>query len=178
MDEFFKALALTLPTWATSPVAAFVLFLFIWPRIKQIWYDVMPSHRAYQREKMRLELLKLDYEIAAIKKKNGLPTLRLPAAAKEHKKSRQKKATLSLIGGLIFGALGGMCVVFLRFASITGAAEFSNGKFLLGAIVGAVSLVMVSALASWASEPKTRLDAAIRGFAIAALIAVLSSIKI
>ena len=65
MDGIFDKILPKLPAWMIVPIAIFWLFLLAWPVLKEIWFSVIPSYRAYTREQRRLELLKLYHEIEA-----------------------------------------------------------------------------------------------------------------
>jgi hypothetical protein len=71
MTEALKYLTV-LPTWLLVPLSMLIVFLVLWPKFVQLYRDISARHRQFDEEKRRLELLKLRYEIEAIKKQHGL----------------------------------------------------------------------------------------------------------
>ena len=64
-----------LPLWVSIPILVVTLFTTMGPRLIQTVRDLNSRDRAYQRERQQLELLKLRYEIEALKKEKGLEPL-------------------------------------------------------------------------------------------------------
>ena len=71
----------SLPEWISLPIIVFAALVTLWPKITAILKELNRDSRAYASEKQRLELLKLRYEIEAIKKENGLEDI--PAEAED-----------------------------------------------------------------------------------------------
>ncbi len=71
MSEAFKYVA-GLSPWVAIPIILLTLFVTLWPKIYQVFIDLNADHRAFKNELRRLELLKLRYEIEAIRKSNDL----------------------------------------------------------------------------------------------------------
>lgn len=62
----------SLPEWLAIPLILIAVFVWLWPKMAGVIRDFRTSSRVHVLEKQRLELLKLRYEIEAIKKENGL----------------------------------------------------------------------------------------------------------
>ena len=71
MDQAFKYLS-DLSPWVAVPIILVTVFVTLWPKVYQVIMDLSADNRRFQNEKQRLELLKLRYEIEAIRKSNGL----------------------------------------------------------------------------------------------------------
>ena len=80
MPEALKYL-LAFPAWIATPIVVVTLLLTLWPQIRQMIADVTYTDRKLEHEKRHLELVKLRYEIEAIKKANGLESLPHEVAA-------------------------------------------------------------------------------------------------
>ncbi len=78
MDEILKFLP-TLPIWLSAPIIIGAALIVLSPRVVELMRNLSAWHRAYDREKKRLELLKLHYEIEAIKKNNDLTKAPTPS---------------------------------------------------------------------------------------------------
>lgn len=74
MSEAFKYLA-DLSPWVTIPIVLSTIFVTLWPKVHQVFLDLNADNRAFENEKRRLELLRLRYEIEALKKSNDLADL-------------------------------------------------------------------------------------------------------
>ena len=111
MDDLAKILP-TLPSWISLPIICLTIVVTLWPKLLQFWKDLSSSQRTHDSEKKRLELLKLKYEIEAIKKQVGLENLADDTGivnTKESDESRfnQKKKLLESFGmRFSYGALG------------------------------------------------------------------------
>ena len=196
MEKLFESLQPGLPPWLVPPGAIILLFLIAWPALREIWTGVIPSYRKYAREKRRLELLKLYYEVEAIKKDHQLSELPpiasdtltalvqtarnvSDASARPYDK---ELATISRPRKFLFGALGG-AAVFL-FGALP---DFYVGMFglvgvdvvelvvLTGLISRGVVLILVGGVTALATNPKTPADAFIRGMVAPLLISLLLS---
>ena len=62
----------SLPEWISLPIIVVTALVTLWPKIVTVFKDLNRESRAYVSEKQRLELLKLRYEIEAIKKDSEL----------------------------------------------------------------------------------------------------------
>jgi hypothetical protein len=192
MEKIFETLLPGLPPWLVPPGAIMLLFLIAWPALREIWTGVIPSYRRYAREKRRLELLKLYYEVEAIKKDHELSEL-LPissdtltaiiqttrhvadeTAARAHEK---ELITLSRWRKFLFGALGGATIslfgtVLSQYFFILVQIDF----VLLSAMLSKfIFLTLVGGVTALATKPKTPPDAFIRGMAVPLLILLLLS---
>ena len=75
MPDWFN----TLPPQIYWPMLVLAGLSYYWPQIRVIWRDLLPMHRQHQRERTRLELLKLWYEVEAARKDAGVSeTKQLP----------------------------------------------------------------------------------------------------
>jgi len=72
LDKMLPGLLSPLPAWLVWCLFFVLILLKAWPTIREMFRDALPTYRSYTREKMRLELLKLIYEIEALKKSNQL----------------------------------------------------------------------------------------------------------
>jgi hypothetical protein len=196
MEKIFESLLPGLPPWLVPPGAIMLLFLIAWPALREIWTGVIPSYRRYAREKRRLELLKLYYEVEAIKKDHQLSEL-LPIssetltaivqttrhAADESVRPLEKElVALSHWRKFLFGALGGVTISLfgtllsrdyfflpteLNFDIVFVLLSITLSKLIFMSLVGGVTAL--------ATKPKTPPDAFIRGMVVALLILLLLS---
>jgi hypothetical protein len=197
VEKIFESLLPGLPPWLVPPGAIMLLFLIAWPALREIWTGVIPSYRRYAREKRRLELLKLYYEVEAIKKDHQLSEL-LPVssetltatvqttrhvadetAARVHEK---ELVTLSRWRKFLFGALGGGTISLIGtllsrdYFFITTQLDFDLAFILLPAMLSKlIFLSLVGGVTVLATKPKTPPDAFIRGMAVPLLILLLLS---
>ena len=152
MDKLFDVLMPRLPPGAIIPAAVFLIVIFAWSQLRGVWEDLLPSYRAYSRQKRQLALLKLRYEIEALKKTNNLEELAVePHPSKEVLPSEYRPSTPRLRVGWAtfnFGALGGVLVTSLifLFGSSLGADDFKIlAPFLLiSATLGGVAATLFS----------------------------------
>jgi hypothetical protein len=143
MPKFTDALLGTLPSWLAWPVAALILLVLGWGKIRDFGSDIFPSQRLYAREKRKVELLKLIYEVEAIKKEHGLEDLtsRLPAHMQtealvqrtEELSNSRRPDVLGWRRRFYFGCSGGIIVFILAiaFTNDTGVI-FRDGAVFLG----------------------------------------------
>jgi hypothetical protein len=86
MEGFFNTLiTLFKPPW-NYVIAGFALAILIGPRLAELpglYYQISSRRWVSVYEKERLELLKLRYEIEALKKQHDLPELESPALTEE-----------------------------------------------------------------------------------------------
>jgi len=105
-----------LPAPLMASLAALLLAISVLPTIRELLKDAFPSQRQFRREKQKLELLKLMYEVEAIKKQHDLGELatRLPQSLQSGEIARQiqgvtvstEKKPMSLPRRLLFGSFG------------------------------------------------------------------------
>lgn len=125
MQEAIKYLT-NLPLWFALPVVITTLIVTLWPKVFQIILDLSVNSRLFQKEKRCLELLKLRYEIEAIKKTNNLSDLNdeyLSSTLNHHnekKKDTPKKKDffsqpLMLWQRICFGGIGGIIPILFRY---------------------------------------------------------------
>ena len=199
MDKLFEALMPRLPPWLIPPGAIVVLLILAWPVLSEIWIVVIPSYRRYAREKRRLELLKLYYEIEAIKKTNQLSELPLVSADNLTQSARttrnvvdeitrpQEKqvAAISNAQKFIFGCFGGAvilpisaAVAFAATATPGGRSAYCCGRCCLRRLSSLSSLppffplYYLGGVIARITIPKTRGGAFVRGLLVP-LLAVL-----
>jgi hypothetical protein len=163
------------------PGAIILLFLVAWPALREIWTGVIPSYRRYGREKRRLELLKLYFEVEAIRKDHELSELQPissdtlselihttrtgPNVSDGATRPYGKELTaISRSRQFAFGALGGVVVFLLSTLLTPGLYQIQfggalTGPYLLGVVVRAMILIQVGGVAAWATNSKTPLDA-------------------
>jgi hypothetical protein len=125
LEGILEALLPKAPSWLLVPGTIILLLLFAWPSLQEIWRGLIPSYRAYAREKRRLDLLKLYYEIEAIKKDHQLvevpeiqsealnallQQLAKPSIVSDKYHGGGEAPGISTSQRLLFGALGGILV--------------------------------------------------------------------
>jgi hypothetical protein len=81
MDDISNFLP-SLPSWVTIPIVLLTITLSLVPRIYQVLTDLTAHSREYKRENERLTLLKLRYDIEALKKDKNLPDFPEPASSR------------------------------------------------------------------------------------------------
>ena len=180
MDKLFDALVPRLPTSLAIPAALVLILLLAWPNIRIIWQDIIPFYRSYSREKMRLELLKLRYEIEAIRKKNKLPDLEQHAKglASIRVIDRAHNFILPTPIKLAAGAVGGLVISIANIVSSLSDLmdKFTNLggseliQLFLGFVVASVLVSLIGALAAMISKPTSMQQAFLIGAAAAALL--------
>ena len=80
MDGIDKLLP-TLPSWISIPIIVTSLALTLGPKIYELFSQFTSRSRAVKREKDRLDLLKLRYEIEALRKEKNLDLIADPLFA-------------------------------------------------------------------------------------------------
>lgn len=200
MDKVLESLLPTLPPGFVVPGAIILLFLIAWPALREIWTGVIPSYRRYAREKRRLELLKLYYEVEAIKTDHQLSellpissdTLRALAqttrtglnASDGSQPYEKETTTLSGMRKFGFGALGGLVVSLLPFLlgpglyrlwTSTEAPRLPITFVFFSLIVNGLFFALVGSVTAWATNSKTPGDALVRGMTVTLVLSLLSS---
>lgn len=148
MDKIFDLIVPQLPGWSIIPVAAILLLFIAWPTLQAMWREIVPSYRLYTREKMRLELLKLLYEVEVLKKDHQLGDMEplLPQhfqlrTTKDASVRAQEKKYLSSSDATLFGAIGGyasgMVTILVRVADVS--LSMLTLQFLIGLFVGVLA---------------------------------------
>lgn len=116
-----------LPPLLRWPLVALSIFATAWPSFREISLSAIPWRRRYEQQKMKLELLKLSYEIEALKKDHHLEALpyesEIATALKPEYGAVAAFRPLSRLSTLASGGLGGALVNVLR---ITYAALHEN----------------------------------------------------
>lgn len=64
MEEEILRIIAPLPTWAYVALLFLAVIVIWWDNVWQMYQDFSPKHRAYNAEMKRLELEKLQYEVA------------------------------------------------------------------------------------------------------------------
>ena len=72
METIVETVVAILPLWALWPIVVVIGLLMLWERARILWRDVVPYEREQKRTREALELLKLWYEIEALRKANDL----------------------------------------------------------------------------------------------------------
>lgn len=172
MDKIWEILLPSIPPWLLWPIAVIALLLFLWPRLRAVWQDFVPSQRAYNRAKMALELQKLMYEIEALRRQQGGRDIEqeLPEQLRGTKEARdflrdtfQRPAPArveAVAHGrferryVLFGGLGGLTVAVLPLISGgLGAVDWSNTALLLGFGVRALTLAVLGSVIVFMQRP-------------------------
>jgi hypothetical protein len=178
MGKIIDVLLPQLPASLVIPTALVLILILMWSRLRQIWQDVLPSYRSYSQEKMRLEILKLRYEIEAIKKSHNLKTIEPP---KRELKTIQRRNlgndTEPVFNRVIYGALGGATISIIKLisvlstiiANIQTATVYFMAPTIIGAVVGAITLSLFGAMAAFISGSMSRRQAFLIGVAATAL---------
>lgn len=173
MKEFFEAIVLQLPPWAIWPVAIIGVLVFAVSTLRDMWKELLPSYRVYSREKRRLELLKLHYEVEAIRKEHQLPE---PKGVGSSKSISRRKKSIGWISASMYGGLGGCVMNSIRlFRVFWEMPELGSGAYILGLLIGFVTLFTISAVITAVTEPRSKSDAFVRGLAVGAVVVALSS---
>jgi hypothetical protein len=190
LENLLEALLPKAPPWLLVPGAVILIFLLAWPSLHEIWTILIPSYRVYAREKRRLDLLKLYYELEAIKKDHQL--VEVPPAQSEALNALllaidRRPPKVEVIGisssqKLLFGAFGG---ALMSLISVLPLLESGPDLTLLtgGAIIGLVLRMAImsglGAVTAWMTKCKSSSDAIIRGAAIPLLIVlVLGAVEV
>jgi hypothetical protein len=135
MDEIYKLLP-SLPSWITIPIVFLTIALSLVPRIYGVFGDLTARSREYKRENERLTLLKLRYEIEALKKDKNLPDLpdglsvRTPPQASAASDDKQ----LNFLTRFLYGASGAAIPAILT--GVVSTAHFHPGPVEPGYWVG------------------------------------------
>ena len=192
MDKLFEALMPQLPPWLIPPGAIIVLLILAWPVLSEIWSVAIPSYRRYAREKRRLELLKLYYEIEAIKKTHQLSELPSVSADNLTQSARttrnavdeiarpQEKqvAAISNAQKFIFGCFGGAVILPISAAGLLEVLDVlrdSPVEVLVVLITPILFVAVLGGVIARITNPKTRGGAFVRGLLAPLLAVVLSS---
>ena len=181
MDKLFDAIVPSLPAWSVIPVAVILLFVLGWPAFHAMWKEIVPSYRLYAREKMRLELLKLLYEVEVLKKEHDLRDMESALPLKFRRVARRDTANASAIDkqgylpsleaagfGMIGGSIVGLANIFIRLSADFQffLSEHVSPLFWIGFAVGFGSFMIMGAVGGYLTRPRTRVDAMLRGAAL------------
>jgi hypothetical protein len=144
-----------LPSWLIAFLAAVLLAISLWPKVHELLNDIFPSQREFRREKQKLELLKLMYEVETIKKQHDLGELasRLPQSLQSGEIAREiqsvtastKTKPISLVQRLLFGFLGSAVLQTPLVLLLTR----QGGPPAPGDVISLVLLAGLGAGASW-----------------------------
>ena len=157
MSEAFQYIA-NLSPWAAIPIVLVTLFVTLWPKIYQVFLDLNADHRAFHQERRRLELLKLRYEIEALRKSHDLakipveqPSAPIPAPAAPATE-RRHSLPLPIWQRFSFGAIGALIPSVYRILISAAVVDAAAGTgFLLpslGYYIGVVLLCIIGGLAA------------------------------
>lgn len=150
----FASLGLPQPVmWALAAVS---LFATVWPSIHELFVSAIPWRRKYEREKLRLELLKLRCEIEVLKKEHQLNVIPdtgglIDAVVAATPLVEPQQKTMTIKRRFCFGFAGSVLPSLWRFSAAvrTGVISFTiyyisaavAGFFIMGIIAG-VSTIM------------------------------------
>jgi hypothetical protein len=188
--KFAETLIGTLPVWLILAMALLIFCVYVWGKIRETVADFVPSHRRYIKEKRRLELLKLAYEVEAIKKQHGLTvsddaTLNLtrleagdailtdPPASTE--------APLTSLQMALYGYAGGggisLVVLFARLFSSSNSLDPIAWGFLVGLVVRVIIFGVLGGLSAFIFKSRTKYQAVtigmLAGFGLDLVITIL-----
>jgi hypothetical protein len=153
MPEALKYLQ-GMPAWIAMPIVVVTLLLTLWPQIRQMIADLKAVDRSLENEKRRLELLKLRYEIEAIKKANGLKSLPsegaaiavMPAPLSQSESAPTSTGCgISIFGRFAAGAAGAVAPSVYRYL-ILFLSEPNQALPTIGYFLGVVILCAVGGL--------------------------------
>jgi hypothetical protein len=170
--SLFSFLEKLLTAPQTAALAALLLAIYSWPRIRELLYDVFPSQRQFRREKQKLELLKLMYEVEAIKKQHDLGELasRLPASLQSGEIAREiqnvttappAKKPIPLAQRLLFGCIGSLALLGMTLLPLyifVPVPEFGGVD-----VAWTIVLTGFGGVASWLFRSKSRMRSIIHG---------------
>lgn len=114
MEEIIKSLMPRIPLRLAIPLAVLVFFLLVWPKFREVIRDLSAELRRYERERRRLELIKLRLEIRGLVKQHQLEfdeqevidrTI-VPAGPVEPEPAQESRKKRSMWGKVGVGALG------------------------------------------------------------------------
>ena len=103
-----------LPPWLAVPVSLLLLFIPLWPTLREGVQELSARNRLYEREKRRLELVKLWHEVEVFGKEKGVeppaeellsPNLRLES----------DEIVITRLKGFLYGAFGSFSVFLVDF---------------------------------------------------------------
>ncbi len=148
----------SLPEWLLLPIIIVVLIVTLWPTIIQMVQELSSTSRAYAREKQRLELLKLRYEIEAIKKEKDLerideeklfPNSEQPALTAEVREELSSGEQLTFRWRFAYGAAGSLLPIFLNIllTDIQVVSEIGMA-YVLGMVFRLIIFAVVSGIGS------------------------------
>jgi hypothetical protein len=182
VDEVAKVLP-ALPVWVSVPILLITLLATLWPKLVQTIRDLSSWDRNYQREKLQLELLKLRYEIEALKKDKGLETLPVSLSAPSPTATivvpdvrPQTHTRLSVVKRFLYGSSGALIPVALNILLLdSDLLRHYDFVILLGYAFRAVVFLVLagSASALLSSGQATRANCILTGLSVALLLTVL-----
>ena len=197
MDQLVESLLPRLPAWLIPPGTVVLLLLLIWPVLREIWTEVIPSYRKYAREKRRLELLKLYYEVEAITKDHelskSLPILSdalsalvradVPEAV-TFQHGKESAVSISRRQAFWMGSLGGLVVFTISaILSIDNYIRLWKGELIVTSIkfvviftiIKVMIMALIGGVSAWLSNSKRPLEAFVSGTIVPLLLALLLS---
>jgi hypothetical protein len=138
-----------LPRWMAIPIILLTIILSLGPQLSKMVSSLTGRSRTYKRERERLSLLKLRYEIEALKKEKGLIDIAepLPNFPERSVEESGPGKELNFGSRFLYGALGTLVPSFLRL-SITLLQPDLSHLINAGYIVGILVLALIGGLAS------------------------------
>lgn len=156
MEDFLKLLP-NLPSWLSIPIILVTLLTILWPKIIQTIRETSKWTRVYEREKKRLELLKLQYEIEAFKKEKELQdiiestiTTQLIENLDDSDRQISTRPIISFKKRFIFGGIGTLIPIILNLfiTDLAILSESFNIFSWLGYLTRLLSLFLIAGLVS------------------------------
>lgn len=71
-DQLWQTVLPTLPSWTLWPIVIVGVLLFVWPKVRDVWQDVVPTQRQLKKLKLALELEKLLREFQVLQESSKL----------------------------------------------------------------------------------------------------------
>lgn len=139
MDGIEKILP-TLPSWISIPIIVASIVLTLGPKIFDVFVQLGSETRALKREKDRLELLKLQYEIEAFRKEKNIDAISDPLFIVRSQRSTPNhglesgpvRKSLPWWKRFLYGAAGASIPVLVRIAFLLPHMARSGGGMNAG----------------------------------------------
>ena len=142
----------SLPEWASIPIILLIIVVTLWPKILLIIQEFSSNSKEFKLEKQKLELLRLRYEIEAIKKENKLDEIlqeELPPSHVEIESDKQivQHGQLKFWSRFGYGAVGSFAPILLNLMMV-GFSTGLTGDLVLYEVIGISIRLILFALLS------------------------------